>query len=399
MNRYKVIYLFLVSVSALSYQETYAEDMPSSILLYGTLDAGVVHVSNALYTPSGSNKGLHGSTVFEGSLSQKSNFGIKGTEAISSDVSAIFNLEATLNLANGSLSSKETSGATVATQDIFFDRQAWVGIDSKSLGQLRLGRAYTQAYENTVFADAIAKVNKTYTSNLSYYIVGQASGATQDYRNNNQIRYDSPSWQGLSFSGHYSPGGVSGSQTQASSDGLGMRYHVDRLEFAAALQEDHDFGGSANATLPKVHENVFLWKTLAVRYQEEKFSIAALYQTTQTDNGQWETYNGSQYASATLRSTRTYGLGSTYKTSQNSELGVQFYDSHWVDHAGGNSQSLTGAWVYSLSTYTSTYIDVAKTRNHALALQVAGSLGTSVAIAQVTGIGQSLVGLGFTHRF
>jgi predicted porin len=97
------------------------------ITLYGLLDAGVGYSRQ-----DGSDSDL----TLDSGVSEDSRFGIRGTEALGSGLTAKFELESGIDLGTG----------TPADEGRFFDRAAWVGIEG-GFGDLRLGRQATFAHD------------------------------------------------------------------------------------------------------------------------------------------------------------------------------------------------------------------------------------------------------------
>lgn len=136
----------------------------SSVQLYGIVDAAVRHTTN-----QGANKS--GLTEMIGGGMSQSRWGINVTEDLGGGLSAIANLEARF---------LTDSGVSASTN---FFQQSWVGLRSKSFGQITLGRQYNMLFD---------VVTSTYSSfPYSPYMeaykpeIGMSMGA----RANNMIKY------------------------------------------------------------------------------------------------------------------------------------------------------------------------------------------------------------------
>jgi predicted porin len=104
----------------------HAAAQQSAVTLYGTLDLGMRHTDNGVSTlKSVSGNGL-----------SSSRWGLRGSEAISSDLSAEFTLESGINGDTG----------TAGSGSVLFNRRATVSLVSKSMGELRLGRDKAPVY-------------------------------------------------------------------------------------------------------------------------------------------------------------------------------------------------------------------------------------------------------------
>ena len=100
----------------------------SELAIYGTLDMGIAVQSTSASTsdfyPGGSNFG-----VVSGGQSDN-RVGFRGYEELGGGTRATFALENAINLGNGTLDQGQR----------MFGRQAWLGLENKSLGYLRFGR-------------------------------------------------------------------------------------------------------------------------------------------------------------------------------------------------------------------------------------------------------------------
>ena len=108
-----------------------AQNASSSLTIYGIVDAGAMRNSN--------NAGQSETRMTSGYL-QPSRLGFRGTEDLGGGLRALFTLESGLNLTNGANSSPT----------IMFNRQAFVGLSSQTLGTLTLGRQYTPVYDHLI---------------------------------------------------------------------------------------------------------------------------------------------------------------------------------------------------------------------------------------------------------
>ncbi|WP_027014102.1 porin [Comamonas composti] len=100
----------------------------SSVQLYGIVDAAVRHTNN-----EGANKGSK-TQMIGGGMSQ-SRWGINVTEDLGGGLAAIANVEARF---------LTDSGESASTN---FFQQSWVGLRSKSFGQVTMGRQYNMLFD------------------------------------------------------------------------------------------------------------------------------------------------------------------------------------------------------------------------------------------------------------
>jgi predicted porin len=221
--------VFALSALTLASSAAFAQSTPSSVTLYGIVDAGVVHNTGV------TNKNQLVSGIMEGSR-----FGLRGNEDIGGGFRAIFTLENRTELNNGTLSNRPASGsqlpdrfadasllvptlcpvqpcaiqaavsqvnASLAAQGLgvnlrnsFWDRQAFVGLVTP-VGAVLLGRQYTPAYEVSATFDIMGT-----QSSLS---AGQVASfpASTEIRTDNALQYRIV-FGGLTASAMYALGGV-----------------------------------------------------------------------------------------------------------------------------------------------------------------------------------------------
>jgi predicted porin len=170
-----------------------------SVTVYGVVDAYAA--SN-----SGTNE------VGSGGITT-SRLGFRGTEVLGNGFSAQFQLEQELNADTGAVGSPQ------------FGRQAWVGLSSYTLGQVRLGRDWT-AYD-----DFASKFNNTANLNAGSANVGAGYTASVG----NQIKYISPTMAGVQGSVGYS-GSERGTEAKVTS--VQATWTRGAVAMGAAAQRD-----------------------------------------------------------------------------------------------------------------------------------------------------------------
>ena len=155
----------------------------SSVALYGILDAGMQVSTQSLSNGySSSNVGL-ASGVQSGNR-----FGIKGSEDLGSGLRATFALEAGFNLGSGASQQNNT----------LFGRQSWVGVESSSLGYARLGKQYNFA------TDYVGDNLDPFARGFGQAGMGTTFGSANTTRYNNMVKYQTPTWNGLTAGIGYS---------------------------------------------------------------------------------------------------------------------------------------------------------------------------------------------------
>ena len=187
-NVYRTGFAALLAVTALGAQAQ------SSVTLFGLVDMSI-----------GSNKapgGLRQTGVDSGKMTT-SYFGMRGAEDLGGGLSAVFRLEGFLQADTGA--SGRFSG------DTLFSRTASVGLSSKTLGTLTLGRNTTPLFISTVSFNPLGDSYGYTPSTRHYFTSGTVTG---DSAWNNSALYISPELGGFKF-------GVIGAAAATKSTGAG----------------------------------------------------------------------------------------------------------------------------------------------------------------------------------
>ncbi|WP_109476179.1 porin [Paraburkholderia sp. C35] len=186
----------------------------SSVTLYGIIDEGLLVNTNA---------GGHRQYALTSGNVSGSRWGVRGSEDLGGNLSAIFVLESGFNGSTGSLGQNGT----------FFGRQVYVGFTSPTWGTATLGRQYPTEY------DYVGPL----TAGGDWAASGAGFGAHPadldnldgTYRFNNSVKYRSPSYAGFSFGAQYSVGGVAGNFTRNEIYSLGTGYNAGPVTIGAAF--------------------------------------------------------------------------------------------------------------------------------------------------------------------
>ncbi|MFC7514588.1 porin [Herbaspirillum sp. GCM10030257] len=176
----------------------------SNLAIYGVVDAAVESIK------SGDARALR---VQSGGLYQ-SRIGLRGSEDMGGGLKAIFNLENRYNLDDGSL-----------VQGILFGGRAVVGL-SGNWGTVTAGREYNPIYQIKVYSNPFG---------VDPYSVTQVLMRGGASRANNALRYDSPTWSGISVGAMYSAGDENPANSSAGRHaGLSVQYANGPLWMGAA---------------------------------------------------------------------------------------------------------------------------------------------------------------------
>ncbi|MGI4812612.1 MAG: porin [Janthinobacterium lividum] len=188
-----------------------AAQAQSSVTLYGAIDAGVTYTSNQQVAHPGGNMGGRSAVQATSGNTAASVFGLKGSEDLGGGNQVVFQLENGFNATTGRLGRNNT----------LFDRIATVGLASKHLGTLQVGRLYDSA---TDFVSPFSFSNTLGTQFASH--PGDVDNLNQSFNLSNAIKYTSPDYYGLQFGGTYSLGGQPGSFSRNSAYSLGANYSL-----------------------------------------------------------------------------------------------------------------------------------------------------------------------------
>jgi predicted porin len=150
-----------------------------------------------------------------------SRWGLKGSEDLGGGLKAIFTIEGGFSTTTG----------TIGQNGTLFGRQAWVGLSSSSYGSVTLGRQNPDGYQSV---GALEAGGQWAASGAGY---GAHAGDVDNLDNfnsvNNTIKYQSPTYNGLTISTLYSLGGKAGNFTQNEIFDFGASYQMGSVVLGA----------------------------------------------------------------------------------------------------------------------------------------------------------------------
>jgi predicted porin len=230
----------------------------SAVNIYGTIDAGIVREQG----------GVAGSvTNISSGVASSSRLGFRGTEDLGGGVSASFVLESGVRV--------DTGGADVTGS--LFNRQAYVGLRSSTLGTLSLGRQYTPYYlALSVVADPFGAGYAGTAKNLF-------PTAGVNTRSSNAVVYVSPKVAGGFVAElSYALAEQQGSASAGRQIGFGLGYSTSKLN--ARLAHNHrnnDLTAAAGAAqtppVPAAERDIGRNTLLAANYDFGAFKGFAVY--------------------------------------------------------------------------------------------------------------------------
>ena len=220
----------------------------SSVNLYGKLyphvinekGSGATAVGTPRSTLSSALPGTNGVTKNNGMTSGNSRFGLRGTEDLGGGLKAIFQIESSFAVEDGTTSLPQ-----------FWDRDTFVGLESKQFGTLRLGQMDTifKNYGDTLGVLGVSSGTFMSTSNiLRKPGFGTSNAARFHERFSNSIQYESPELAGFQLGVQVSDDGLTGVANDQKVYSYGLKYDSGPF-YVAIAHEIHDdfFGGSSQA--------------------------------------------------------------------------------------------------------------------------------------------------------
>jgi len=309
----------------------------SNVTIYGILDAGIVSERG----------GAAGNvTKVTSGAASASRIGFKGTEDLGGGLSAIFKLETGAKIDDGTLDATNT----------IFNREAFVGLSSKTAGTVTLGRQYIPYYETLRdVADPFAMGYAGTAKNL-FPVAGVLT------RNSNAVVYKTPDLQGFSAAVSYSLGETAGDSSAQRQIGGNLGYKNGDLTVAVAYNSRNN--DTATLKTATVGHNALI----AANYD---FKIVKAFAAYGKDKG---------LNSATLaNTTNPYGYTVAPVASQdstdaligltapiagtNGTLMASFIRKNDKEVANRDADQWAVGYSYALSKRTSTYVAYAKIKN------------------------------------
>jgi len=152
----------------------------TSVTLYGDIDMYLNYMKSSSHTATNTIKSLNDGAAL------RSRIGFKGYEELDSDLGVKFQLESGLSA---------DTGAQADSTGRFFDRQAWVGLASKTYGEFRAGRQNTAIFYRGDYIDFGSRTLGSMVNNF---------GVPSRY--DNDLSWQSPRWAGLMLESHLALG-------------------------------------------------------------------------------------------------------------------------------------------------------------------------------------------------
>ncbi len=381
---------------ALSFPMLASAQSGTSVTLYGNIDTAVEYVNNIQsIDPVTGATSKHSSFHFTNlTQSWPSYWGLRGTEKISDNLSALFVLESGFNAGTG------TSGQG----DRLFGRQAWVGLKG-DWGQFALGRQYNMLFWANIGADIMGP---------NAYGLGALDSYIPNARMDNSITYRG-NFDGFKMGLAY----AKGRDTQATGGPAAGNCGVDYQEssactaYSAMLGYDAANWGVATAyDVIKGSDQARFGPNFYGLNSDQKdrrwmingyvkfdaFKVGLIYMNRKNDAGINNVY-GAVPGNPFGDRSDLWSLGASYAVSPAVTIdGSVNYLNYKDATVGSKSWYYVARAKYSLSKRTSVYVSAAYMNNKGHALNSAAG-GTAPSLSPGAGNNQTAVMTGLRHSF
>ena len=340
----------------------------SNVTIYGIVDAGIVRETG----------GAAGDvTKVTSGIGSQSRIGFRGVEDLGGDLSAIFTLESGVKIDDGTLDSTNT----------LFNRQAFVGLKSKTLGTLTVGRQYNPLY------NAMSQVADPFGAGYAGSIKNLFPAGGVNTRVSNAIVYQTPSFSGFTVDGLYALGEQAGDNTAGRLFSVGLAYTGNGLN-VRLVHSNRKNDTAATGTTAAVNRDDGKNTLLAANYD---FKVVKLFAAYEWDKGP---------NSAPIPVANAYGLkvAPTASTDSNDALigltaplgngtvMASYMNKNDKTRFNQDAHQWAVGYSYALSKRTSAYTAYAKIKNK-------NGAGYTVGNNNEAGSGDAAFNLGLRHTF
>ncbi|QCP49185.1 porin [Trinickia violacea] len=341
----------------------------SSVTLYGELDTGLAWLSNV---------GGHAKYEATSGLIDGNYWGLQGAEDLGGGNKAVFRLERGFSMTSG---------------ESFNDHPFYLGLANESLGTVTLGYQYDPIH------DYLAPFTMTGgAGGTAFAHPFDNDNANNSHLARNAVKYESPSFGGLTFGGMYALSNAAGQFANNRAYGLGASYRNGSFNAGAAWLHVNgagatDGGAYESVSLPGANRDVFD----AVVGTRNTYGVGASYAFGDfTLGGAWSRSTFSGVTDADTASAMpsvgfsNYEVNAAYQLMPALSLAGSYTytksaSQHW--HQGGLQT------VYLLSKRTDAYVEALYQRASQDAPAVINTAAPSSSQNQL------LVGAGIRHRF
>jgi predicted porin len=346
----------------------------SGVTIYGLADMGLVQ----------ENGGKNGSvTKVSSGIGATSRLGFRGTEDLGGGLSAIYTLEAGIFMDTGAIDSPGS----------IFNRQSFVGLKSKEMGTVTLGRQYTPMY------NALSQVADPFGAGYAGSAKNLMPSAGADTRTSNTVVYATPVINGLGADFAYSLGEQAGSSKAGRQVGASLIYSNGPLNARLAYNNRNN-DTAATVTTVAVNNTSGRNVLFAANYD---FPVAKAYFAYGVDKGMNSSplpnstnpYNAAVgFVPASTGSTDSTDLliGATAPVGAAGTLMASYIRKNDKTGFNQDADQVALGYSYALSKRTSTYVAYARIKNKSGAAYTVGN-------AAEVGSGNKAFNIGLRHAF
>lgn len=337
----------------------------SSVTVYGIMDAGIV-------SEHGGKNGQV--TKVASGVGSASRIGFKGTEDLGDGLAAVFTLETGV---------KGDTGELDNTSNRLFNRQSFVGLSSKTVGTLTLGRQYTPWYNTFV------QVGDPFQAGLEGSAKNLFPANSINVRNDNSIVYKTPDLNGVSAEVFYAMGEKKNASTGRQL-GASIGYQNGPLNVRLAYNNINNDTQTGNV----VTENEIGHNTLlAANYDFKVVKAYAMFGVNKGLNSS-PLPNASAYTATAVAASldnRVWLVGASVPVSAAGSIIASYsnVDDKTFDR---DAHQYAVGYTHSLSKRTNLYLSYAKIKNKNGASYTVGNNAD-------VGTGDSAYGVGIRHAF
>jgi predicted porin len=354
----------LISVAVLGAMSS-AAFAQSNVTIYGIVDAGIVAERG----------GKDGNvTKVSSGVANASRIGFRGTEDLGGGLSAVFQLETGFGADTGALDN--------ATNTLF-NRQAFVGLSSKTAGAVTLGRQYTPWY------NTLSQVADPFAAGLAGSAKNLFGASGNNVRFSNSINYKSPNYSGFTAEAQYGLGEQPDSSTQRSL-GLGVGYEANGLNVRLSHNARNTDAPAVGAT-PYVNRNYARSTLLAVNYQFP--GVKAFFAYGKDKGPSSSPVNGvPAFSALESKDSDTALLGVSAPVSAAGTVIASYIRKDDNEVANRDANQIALGYTHSLSKRTNAYVAYAKINNKRGAIYTVGNNSEA-------GNGNKAFNVGVKHLF
>jgi len=347
-----------------------AAQAQSSVTVYGLYDGGqnILKVKEVSSTGAITQGQIGG---FAGNASASSRIGFRGVETLTNDLNATFNYELAITPGSGALNTAAGSGSTDANVSTA-PRTSTVGLVSKSLGSLQIGRALTGVHGvvagdiwggNNMIGDmtysAFTSTTTTSPQLISAVNTVSARVSNQFTRLNNLVAYTTPVFSGATLRFDWAANTLTNDNfagAQSSLQGATLLYNWKQFSFkAATASSTYNDAQASTSIFTGVKTTI---NAASAMFTQGPFRIQYTYAANRSDTVQVATSVASQQASRV----RAQKLSAQFNVSPQvmifAQYGIGGTEGTKVLSAANNQTSDTAMQFgaeYSMSKRTSLY--------------------------------------------